>query len=116
MPTNYRIDKTLGMIFSSASGVVTDDDLRGHQRAVLADPGFDPRFSQIWDFERVEEVEVSSEALRALAESKSYSRANELSWRRMTSCTAWRACSRCCTKRRPRPFECSGPQPRRVPG
>jgi hypothetical protein len=73
MPTSYRIDERLGMIFSSASGVVTDDDLRGHQRAVLADPGFDPRFSQIWDFQGVEDVEVSNEALRALAESKSYS-------------------------------------------
>ena len=73
MTTSYRIDKSLGMIFSSASGVLTDDDLRGHQRAVLADPDFDPHFSQIWDFQGVEDVEVSSETLRLLAESKSYS-------------------------------------------
>jgi hypothetical protein len=73
MPTSYRIDKSLGMIFSSASGVVTDDDLRGHQRSVLADPDFDPRFNQIWDFQRVDDVEVSNAVLRALAESKSFS-------------------------------------------
>jgi hypothetical protein len=73
VPATYRIDRSLKTIFSAGTGVVTDADLRDHQRTVLADPEFDPRFDQIWDLQQVEDVDVSNEALRSLAESRSYS-------------------------------------------
>lgn len=73
MPASYRVDAEQKMIFSTATGAVTDADLRAHQKSLLADPGFDPGFSQIWDFQGVEEVQVSNGTLKELAASRSFS-------------------------------------------
>ena len=72
MSAQYRIDSERRVIFSSATGVLTDEDLHEHQAQLLADPFFDPGFDQLWDFTRVSAVEVSPEALRHLAHSRSY--------------------------------------------
>ena len=73
MPASYRIDTEQKMISSTATGVVTDQDLRGHQKSLLADPAFDPGFSQIWDFQGVEEALVSNDTLKELAAARSFS-------------------------------------------
>ena len=73
MPAGYRIDTERHAIFSTASGVLTDDDLRGHQKRILADPAFDPSFNQVWDLREVTEVSVSNRALQDLAAARSFS-------------------------------------------
>ena len=72
LPTSFRIDTERRTVFSSGAGVLSDDDLRGHQRQLLGDPAFDPSFNQLWDFRQVVQVDVSSETLRALATARSF--------------------------------------------
>ena len=72
MPTSYRIDAERRVIFSSATGVVVDADLRSHQRSLLNDPDFDKGFDQLWDFGAVTRVEVSTAAVQELAKARSY--------------------------------------------
>jgi len=72
VPTSYRIDSQRRTIFSTAKGVLQDDDLRSHQSEVLADVEFDRGFDQLWDFREVERVEVSTAMLGALASARSY--------------------------------------------
>ena len=72
MPASYTIDIERKAIFSTATGTLTDADLRDHQRHVLRDPDFDPGLRQLWDLREVSATEVSTETLRDLAASTSY--------------------------------------------
>ena len=72
MPASYSIDREQQAIFSRASGTLTDEELRDHQRRVLADPDFDPRLRQLWDLRQVSAAEVSTATLRDLAAATSY--------------------------------------------
>ena len=57
---------------SRGEGTLSDDDLRGHQAAVRADPKFDPGFRQLWDFRAVSEVAVSTDCVRDLSRTSSF--------------------------------------------
>jgi hypothetical protein len=72
MPTTYQIDVDRQIILSSATGTLLDEDLRSHQRQVLADVDFDRSFDQLWDFRKVEQIDVATDTLRQLAEARSY--------------------------------------------
>jgi hypothetical protein len=72
VPAQYRIDPKARLITSTATGVVTDDCLRSHQNRLRGDPGFDPAFDQLWDFRGAAVVEVTTEAVRDLAGSRSF--------------------------------------------
>jgi hypothetical protein len=72
MPADYRIDPDARLIRSNATGVVTDDDLRDHQKRLRGDPAFDPRFDQLWDFRAAEVVEVTTAVVHELAGSRSF--------------------------------------------
>ncbi|MDJ0867222.1 MAG: hypothetical protein QNK03_14015 [Myxococcota bacterium] len=72
MPATYRIDAEQRLIYTTATGVVTDDDMSSHQAALVADPSFDRTFDQIWDCREVEVLEVSAEGLRRLASARSF--------------------------------------------
>jgi hypothetical protein len=43
-------------------------DALAHQDRILADPNFDPRYSQLLDFTHVTKIELSTEDVRKLAE------------------------------------------------
>jgi hypothetical protein len=68
MPAEYKIDKTLGVVFSSAHAVVTDKEAYSHQNKLRNDPDFDPGFSQLFDFALVAQAELSMDAIHYLAE------------------------------------------------
>jgi hypothetical protein len=68
MPAFYKIDKEHGLVMSTASGVFDLAAALGHQDKLLADPEFDPRFSQLWDLSQVTRVELSPQDVRRLAE------------------------------------------------
>lgn len=64
MPASYRIDTSRRLVVTSATGVVSEDDLTGHQQRLRRDPGFDPSFDQILDFRNVTEMPISGESVR----------------------------------------------------
>ena len=47
MPASYRIDKTLGVVVSTWDGVVTFREAIEHNRALGADPDFEPARHQV---------------------------------------------------------------------
>lgn len=68
MPAEYLIDRSIGVVFSRAWGVLTDADLLDHQRRLGQDPEFDPSLNQLFDFHEVTVVEVTGIGIRTLAE------------------------------------------------
>lgn len=66
MPADYQIDTSLGVVFSKAWGVLTDEDLLAHREALSRDPDFSPSHSQIYDFSGVTKFEVTPNVVRAL--------------------------------------------------
>ena len=72
MPASYRIDLERRIILSTASGTLTDEDLRSHQRDVLADPHFESTLNQLWDLREVVQIETSNATLGELARARSY--------------------------------------------
>ena len=67
MPASYRIDVSLGLVFSTAQGVLTNDDILVHQAALRDDVNFDPAFSELYDFRSVTKFELSAEQIQAIA-------------------------------------------------
>ena len=67
MPAFYKIDKERKLVMSSGSGVLTREDLLGHQERLLKDPEFDPTFSQLLDFTHITKVDITPEDVRLAA-------------------------------------------------
>jgi len=64
---DYAIDKTRGIIFTRAWGTLTDDELLGYQQRLRADAMHNPAYWEFVDFSQVVDVQVSSDAVEALA-------------------------------------------------
>ena len=68
MPTEYKIDKSLRMVFSKAYGDLTNQDVNSHQNRLRDDPDFDPSFSQLVDCTDVTKADdLSSDGIYELA-------------------------------------------------
>jgi hypothetical protein len=67
MPTTYRLAAGERLVYSRAWGVVTDEELAMHSRALRADPRFSPDFRQLQDLVEVTAWKVTVGGLRALA-------------------------------------------------
>jgi hypothetical protein len=67
MPAFYKIDKERRLIVSTATGVFNREESLSHRRRLLADPDFDPSYSQLVDFTNVTQFDLSSEDVRQLA-------------------------------------------------
>ena len=68
MPTEYKINKSLGVVFSSAYGTIIDDEAFSHQDKLRNDPDFVSNFSQLADFSKVTKIYLSTDAIHHLAE------------------------------------------------
>ena len=68
MPAEYKIDKTLGVVFSLAHGIINDHDAYSHQKKLRNDHDFDPRFNQLADFTKLTHADISTEAIHHLAD------------------------------------------------
>src|ERR1700694_1639889 len=66
VPASYHIDKARRLVISTASGLLTADDLSLHQRQLLGDPDFDPSCSQIFDCTAVSGIDFDAEDIGAL--------------------------------------------------
>jgi hypothetical protein len=64
MPVSYVIDAEQRLVRSRAWGVLSDEDLIAHYRAIAADPLFEPTFSQLGDLREVSEVTLSATIIR----------------------------------------------------
>ena len=73
MPAFYKIDKERKLVFSSGSGVLTREDILGHQDRLLQDPDFDPSFSQLSDFTHITKIDLTPEDVRLAAKKNIFS-------------------------------------------
>lgn len=73
IPVQHRIDKPLRVVYSTATGRLTEDELRGHQRRVRADPDFDTDLWQLYNYKDADLSGVSSECIEALLDSTLFS-------------------------------------------
>ena len=68
MPAFYKIDKEHRVVLSTASGVFDLAAALAHQDQLLADPDFDPSYSQLLDYSHVTDVRIDTNDVRKLAE------------------------------------------------
>ena len=73
MPASYRVNKRNRLIVSTATGVLTTDDMVQHLRRLMKDKDFDPTFSQLVDFDDVTEIAVATDDVRKMAEKSIFS-------------------------------------------
>ncbi|MDP6407010.1 MAG: hypothetical protein QF797_17585, partial [Alphaproteobacteria bacterium] len=67
MPARYRIDKVRRTIFSTGSGILTQNDLQDHRNRLLDDPDFDPSYNHLYDFSGATELKLSMGFVRDFA-------------------------------------------------
>ena len=67
MPASFSIDLARRMVYSRGWGVLVDSDLRQTQRGLRETAGFEPDFSQLYDFSGVTEVRITGDGLRELS-------------------------------------------------
>lgn len=63
MPIKYRIDEALGVVFTTASEVLTEAELLEHKRKVFSDPKFKPGFVELSDVRFISDLEISPSGL-----------------------------------------------------
>ncbi len=63
MPVSYRIDRERRIVFSEASGVLTDSDLIEFQKRLRDDPEFEPDLRQLADCRAIDEIGVTSQGV-----------------------------------------------------
>ena len=59
MSAFYKIEKERRLVMTSGSGVLTREDILGHQERLLNDPDFDPTFSQLIDFTQLTNTDIT---------------------------------------------------------
>ena len=72
MPTTYRIDGSLRIVFTNAEGNLSAADLQGLQEGVRGDPEFDPTFRNLVDLRAVKKVTIAGEEMNKLARSSPF--------------------------------------------
>jgi hypothetical protein len=68
MPAFYKIARDRRLVLSTASGVLTLADVLAHQDQILADPDFNPQYSQLLDLSHVTKIDLSADDIYKLAE------------------------------------------------
>ena len=64
MPISYHIDSQHGVILTTASGVLTDDDIIKHKQELLRDPAVKPEMRELSDVRGVDRLEVTAEGIQ----------------------------------------------------
>ena len=70
MPAKYVIDVERKLVISQAWGAVTNDDVREHDKALRADPLFDPTYRQLVDMTGITEDLVDITAKRQASQNQ----------------------------------------------
>jgi hypothetical protein len=66
MPIEYKLLVERRLVLSRGHGVLTNDDILGHARALKNEQGFSPDFQQFADFSGVEPLQVTPDAVHAI--------------------------------------------------
>ena len=74
MPADYKIDKTRRIVFSVLSGILTNDDIIGHQQRLACDPDFGPGFSQLVDARGVSDMKITRHGIQSITSANLYGR------------------------------------------
>jgi hypothetical protein len=64
MPINYSIDTDKGVVYTTASDVLTEDELFEHKRKLVSDPEFKPGFVELSDVRFITELRVSADDIQ----------------------------------------------------
>ncbi len=67
MPITYRIDLELGAVFTTITGVLTDEEMIRHKEQLVKDPDFRPDLKQLSDVRGIESLDVTPEGVRHFA-------------------------------------------------
>ena len=67
MPVSFRIDKSLGLVFTTAEGVLTVQDILTHLHRLRDEPDFGPSYDQLIDLRDVIEFSVSGAEMRTIS-------------------------------------------------
>jgi len=67
MPGSYLIDVPGRIVFSKGWGVVTDEEVLRHARALRDDPRFEPSFRQLIDFRDIDRIELTTKGVQHVA-------------------------------------------------
>jgi hypothetical protein len=73
MPAFYKIDKERRLVLSYGTGAFNKQDALAHQDQLLADPDFDPTYSQLLDFTHITQVDLTAADVRQLAQRSLFS-------------------------------------------
>jgi hypothetical protein len=68
MPGSYLIDVPRRVVFSRGWGVVTNEEVLTHARALREDPRFEPGFRQLIDFRDIDRFELTSKGVQHIAQ------------------------------------------------
>lgn len=77
MAVEYQINPKLGFVWSRARGVLTDSDLIDHQEELADDERFSPSFNQLFEFEDVTQMKLTSGGISVLAERNPFGRGSK---------------------------------------
>ena len=66
MPISYRIDQQRNLVRTAASGILTDEDVLGHKRALMADPEFRAGMRELSDVRAIDELRVTPAGVRSM--------------------------------------------------
>jgi hypothetical protein len=67
MPISHRIDKSLGLVFTTAQGVLTEQDIRTLRQRLREDSNFDPNYDHIIDLREVVEFDISAAEMQTIS-------------------------------------------------
>lgn len=67
MPLTYRILPQHDLVWTTATGVLTDDDILDHKRRLLADPARRPNMRELSDIRRITELAVTPAGVQRMA-------------------------------------------------
>ena len=66
MPMSYVIDTPNNLIRTSGTGVLTDDDVMAHRKALTSDPAFNSKMREISDIREVTDFRVTPAGIRLM--------------------------------------------------
>ena len=67
MPMTYSIDSTRLAISTTASGVLTDQDILAHKNKLLSDPDLKPGMVELMNLQGITKAEVTPDGIKRLA-------------------------------------------------
>jgi hypothetical protein len=66
MPISYQIDEALGLVLTTATGVLSDTDILQHKTRVLEDPKWKPGMRELADARSIDRFEVTTAGVRRM--------------------------------------------------